>query len=126
MFFELVDELPGSGVLVHALLERDKRRNRLALDLVRPADHGGLGDTGMIDQRTLDLHRPDPVTGDVDDVVDAAEQPEIPFGVALGTVTGYVDAGAPLVPVLPNVALGIAVDATQHGRPRSRNHKTAT
>src|SRR5215470_12703672 len=126
MFFQLVDELPGSGVLVRALLERDKRRNRLSLDLMRSADHGGLGDAGMIDQRTLDLHSPDAVTGDVDDVVDAAKQPEIPVGVALGTVTGDVDAGAPLVPVLPNVALGIAIDATQHRWPRSRNREKAT
>src|SRR5262249_57822493 len=82
-------------------------------------------DCRVIDQRALDLHRPDAVAGDVDHVVDAAEQPEVAVGVALRPVAGDIDAGAPLVPVLPHVAVGIAVDAAQHRGPWPREREQA-
>ena len=68
---------------VDAFLQRDERGDRLALDLVRAADDRGLGDRRVIDERALDLHRADAVAGDVEHVVDAAEQPEVAVGVAL-------------------------------------------
>ena len=49
---------------------------------MRPADDGGLGDLRMIDQRALDLHRADAMAGDVQHVVDAAEQPVVAVVVA--------------------------------------------
>ena len=48
-----------SALPCDAFLERHERGDRLALDLVRPADHRGLGDLRMIDQRALDFHRAD-------------------------------------------------------------------
>ena len=110
---------------LRAFLQRDERGDRLALDLVRASDDRRLGDARMIDERALDLHRADAMSGDVDHVVDAAEQPEVAVGVALGAVAGEVDAGAPLVPVLADVAIGIAVDAAQHRRPRPRQREQA-
>src|SRR5204862_4314764 len=97
--------------------------DRLALDLVRAADDRGFGDARMVDERALDFHRADAMPGDVDYVVDAAEQPEVAVRVALRAVARHVHPAAPLVPVLLHVAIGIAVDATQHGRPRARERE---
>jgi hypothetical protein len=47
---------------------------------------------------------------DVDDIVHPTEPPEVSFRVALRAVTRDVHAASPLAPVLPHVAIGIAVD----------------
>ena len=88
-----------------------------------PADHRRFGDLRVIDERALDFHRADAVAGDVEHVVDAAEQPEVAVVVALGAVAGEVDVGRPLAPVLLHVALRVAVDAAQHRRPRPRQRE---
>ena len=79
----------------------------------------------MIDQRALDFHRADAMAGDVEHVVHAAEQPEVAVLVALGAVAGEVDVRRPAAPVLLHVALGVAVDAAQHRRPRTREREQA-
>src|SRR5437868_12311456 len=91
----------------------------MAIYFASAADYRRLGDRWMIHQSALDLHRPDAMASDVDDVVHAAEEPEVAVGVSLGAVAGDVDTTAPLVPVLAGVAVGIAVNATQHRRPRT-------
>ena len=101
-----------------AFLEDDERRNRLTLQIVRAADNRRFGDPWMIHQRALHFHRADPVPGDVDHIVDAAEHPEIPVLIALRAVAGEIRAAIPLAPVLRHEALGIAVDAAQHRGPR--------
>src|SRR5207244_1944419 len=85
VLLELVLE-PGRDL--DPLLERDEGRDRLALDVVRLADDGGLGNRLVVDEGGLHLHRRDAVTGDVHDVVHAAEQPEVAVLVALGAVAG--------------------------------------
>ena len=108
----------SAGGSLRAVLQGDERRDRLALELVRAADDRRFGDRRMVDERALDLHRADAVAGDVQHVVDAAEEPEVAVVVALGAVAGEVDAVRPLAEVLLHVALAVAVDAAQHGRPR--------
>ena len=108
----------------HALLQRDESSDALALDLVGPADDGGFGDCRMADQGALDFHRAEAVAGDVDDVVDAAHDPEVAVLVAAGAVAGEVDAGD-LAPVLLLEALGVAVDGAQHRRARAFDHEKA-
>src|SRR3990172_9415076 len=66
-----------------------------------------------------------PAARHIDDIVPPAEEPEVPVGVALRAVAGDVDARAPFAPVLPHVAIGIAVDAAQHRRPRTRQGEQA-
>ena len=66
----------------------------------------------MADQGVLDLGGRDPVPGDVHDVVDAAEQPQVAVLVALGAVAGEVPAGEPL-PVGLDESLVVALDAAQ-------------
>ena len=58
------------------------------------ADDGGLGDRRVVHERRFDLHRPDPVAGDVHDVVHPPEQPEVPLPVAPGAVGRKVDVRA--------------------------------
>src|SRR6188472_3425163 len=108
---------------VPTVLEGDERSNRSPLDLVRPTHDRGLRDAWVIDQRALHFHRADPVARNVQYVVHAPEQPEVALVVELGAVAGHVDIGAPLVPVLTDVALRIAVNTAQHGRPRSRERQ---
>ena len=76
----------SSGVPDDAFLHGHKRRHGLALDVVGAADDGRLGDLRVVDQRAFDLHRPDAMPGDVEHVVDPAEQPEEPVVVALGAI----------------------------------------
>ena len=54
------------------------------------ADHGGLGDSRMRDQRTLDFGRAEAVAGDVEHVVDAAGDPVVAILVAAAAVAGEV------------------------------------
>ena len=74
-------------------VQRDEGVDRLALDLVRKADHRGLGDHGMGDQRAFDLGGADAVAGNVDHVVDAAGDPVIAVLVAAAAVAGEIEAG---------------------------------
>ncbi len=76
------------------------------------------------DQRALDLRGAQTMPRDVHDVVNAAEQPVVPLLVALAAVAGEVLARE-AAPVGLLVALGIAVDAAQHRRPRLREHQVA-
>src|SRR5688572_19517054 len=70
----------------------------------------------MVDQRRLHFHRADAMTGDVDDVIDTAEEPEIAVLVTLGAVAGEVHP-RPLRPVLLLEPLRIAPDPAEHRRP---------
>ena len=93
---------------------------------VRPfgADDGGFGDVGVGDQGGFDLGGGDAVAGDVHDVVDAAEQPQVAVGVVLGAVTGEVEAQVgEFRPVGVFVALLVAPDAAQHGGPGLVQHQ---
>jgi len=51
----------------------------LALDVVRIADDGRLGDLRVGDQRALDLGGAEAMAGDVDHIVDPAGDPEPQF-----------------------------------------------
>mmetsp|Transcript_11143 Transcript_11143/g.25229 ORF Transcript_11143/g.25229 Transcript_11143/m.25229 type:complete len:580 (+) Transcript_11143:1307-3046(+) len=55
------------------------------------ADDSRLGALVVLDERALHLRGTDAVSGDVDDVVDAAGDPEVPILVAARAVTGEVE-----------------------------------
>src|SRR5215467_6548460 len=118
---ELVHQLRRA---VDAALHGDERRDRLPLDVVHLADDRGLGDRLVIDQGRFHFHRGDAVAGDVHDVVDAAEKPEVAVLVALGSVAGEVDVVV-LRPILLHESVGIAPDAPQHPGPRLAQHQVA-
>ena len=108
-----------------AVLQRDERRDRLALELMRPADDRRLRNGGMIDQRALHFHGADAVTGDVEHVVDAPQDPPVPVVIQLGAVAGEVATREP-APVGVAIALVVAVDGAQHARPRRRDGQEPT
>jgi hypothetical protein len=88
MLDQLLAQLVGRLLAGH---QRDIGIDALALDVVRVADHGGLGDL-RAHQRAFDLGRAHAVTGDVDHVVDAAGDPVVAVLVAAAAVAGEVDA----------------------------------
>src|SRR6185312_1051682 len=90
--------------------------NCLAGGLVLGPDHGGLGHVRVGDQGGFDLGGGQAVPGDVHDVVHAAQQPDVPVLVLLGTVPGEVHA-LEAGPVGLLVAVHVAPDAAQHPRP---------
>ena len=102
-----------------ALDQRDVAVDALALDVVRIADHGGLGHLGMRDQRQFHLRRAEPVARHVDHVVDAAGDPVVAVLVAPAAVAGEVHA---LVggEVGLHEALVVAVHACASGRASCR------
>ena len=114
-----------AGVAVFAFLERHEGGDRLTLDLVRLADDGCLRDFRMVHERALDLHRPETMARHVEHVVHAPEQPVVAVLVSTRAVAREVGAVVPAAPVRLMEALGIAVDAAQHRRPRFREREQA-
>ena len=94
----------------------------MALDLVRHPDHRRLSDGGVIYQRGFHLVRPDAVSRDVDDIVDAPQQPEVAVFILFRAVTGEVHSRE-TAPVLFDVPVGIAINAAQHRRPGFSEHQ---
>ena len=107
-----------------AAAQRDEAADALALDLVGPADHGRLGDLGMMHQGAFDFHRAQAMAGDVQHVVHPAHDPEVAVLVAAGAVGGEVDVRH-LAPVLLAIAFVVAVDRPQHRRPGLADHQEA-
>ena len=68
--------------------ERHERLDDLPGDRVGHADHARLGDRRVLEQRALDLERPDQVAGRLDDVVAAPDEPEVAVVVAAREVAG--------------------------------------
>ena len=67
-----------------------KQTTRLALEFIGPPDHRRLGHRGVRDQRALDFRRAEAMPGDVEHVVDAADDPEIAVLVAPRAVAGEI------------------------------------
>ena len=87
----MADQLVAQRVrLVDAVARDHEDRDLLAAHRVGRADGRGLGDGGVRHERRLDLGRGDAVAGDVDDVVDAAHQPEVAVLVGLRAVAREV------------------------------------
>ena len=72
--------------------QRDEGRNRLAFHLVRPADHRGFGDLGMGDESRFHFHRAQPMSGNVDHIVNAAHDPEVAVLVFARAIAGEIHA----------------------------------
>ena len=107
-----------------ATFKGDEAADCLSLEIVRLADHGGLGHLLMADQRAFNFHRAQAVPGNVDDVINAAHDPEIAVLVAAGTVTGEVLA-FDLAPVLGLKALVVTINGPNHARPGLSDHQQA-
>ena len=71
----------------------DETDDGLALDLIRPRNHCRFRHRRVAHQRAFDFHRAEAVAGDLNDVVHAAQHPDVAVFVALGGVAGEIDAG---------------------------------
>src|SRR5688500_5095762 len=90
-----------------AVLQQHERGDYLATRLVRPADDAAFGDGRVRDHRAFDLDGPEPVRGDLDDLVGTAAEPEVAVVIHVGRIAGVVDARNAL-PVVARVALRLA------------------
>ena len=107
-------------------LEDDERADGLSGLLVGRADHGGLRHSGVPHQRGLDLGGRDAVPGDVHDIVDAAQHPDLAIAAVARAVTGEVPALlGETRPVGLLEPLRVTPDAAQHRRPRLVEHEVA-
>src|SRR5215213_2026506 len=111
---ELLDELVRS---LSVALQYHVGYDSLALVLVVPPDNGGLGYGLVGDERALDLHRADAVSGDVHHVVYSASDDVVTILIPFGSVLDEVLVAQPL-PVSLAVALWVLVDRPEHAWPR--------
>ena len=79
----------------------------------------------MADKSTLDLGGAEAVSGYVEDIVDAADDPKVAILVTAGTVTGEVSP-LDLAPVLLAVAALVSPNAAEHGWPGLADDEFAT
>jgi hypothetical protein len=75
-------------------------------------------------QGALNLGSSESMSGDIDHVVDATHDPKITVTVSARAIAGKVNT-VYLRPVLLPVTLVIAINCSQHGRPRAREHEVA-
>src|SRR5262249_23992341 len=88
-------------------LERDVHLDDPAPDVIDHWHGGRLGDLGHGQRRRFELLRAEPVAGDVDHVVDAAEDPEVAVGRLERAVAGEVGPVVPVLAVRVPVVLGV-------------------
>src|SRR5207247_890690 len=105
--------------------ERDEAADALALDVVREADDRRFGHFRVRDQSAFDLHRAQPVTGDVEYVVNAAHHPVVAVLIAASTIASEVTAGN-LAEVRLHVAVMISIKRAQHTGPRLPHDEQST
>ena len=103
--------------VVHGVPAQDHERDDgLAGGFVRGADDGGFGHGGVGDEGGFDFGGGEPVPGDVHDVIDPAQEPDVAVLVLLGAVAGEVH-GLEAGPVGFLEPFRVAPDAAEHGGP---------
>src|SRR5229473_2966482 len=82
----------------------------------------------MLDERGLHFHRPNAMAGDVQYVVDAAENPVVAVIVTLRAIAGEIEIrpSRPLCEIGFDVPRIVTPDRTQHRRPRFGEGEEAT
>ena len=106
-------------------LKRAEGCDTRSFDFVWHADNGGFYNSVVADQRGFDFHRPESVAGHVDDIVDAAHDPEVATIIppcAIAREIHSLDAAE----VGVDESFSIAMNAPQHRWPRlSHDQQTA-
>src|SRR4051812_14368986 len=85
--------IANSGVGLDATLESHERHQRLAFQFIRPADHRSFGHLRIAHESALDFCRADTMTGNVENVIDPADDPEITILILPATVAGEIASG---------------------------------
>src|ERR1051325_11038390 len=81
------------AVGVDAAFDRHEGDEGLAFQGIGPAHDGGFGDLGMAEEGALDFRGADAMAGDIEHVVNPADDPEITVFVLPAAVAGEVAAG---------------------------------
>ena len=115
----------SSSLALGVALQGDEGADRLAGVLVGLADHRRLGDLRVGDDRRLDLGGREPVAGDVDDVVDPPDHPEVAVLVLARGVADQVGLLAEAREVGLDEALVLLVEGAQHRGPGPRQDQQA-
>ena len=109
-FADMVSQLDAECLRLFVLaLERDKSSDCLAFHLIGATNDCGFRNGGVGDKRALDLGGPEAVTGNIEHIIKAADDPEVAFLVASRAVTRGVQTGI-VGPVGLFIALFITVD----------------
>src|SRR5688500_11450355 len=111
-------------VRLNAGLESDEGDEGLAFEFVGTSDHGGFGDFRIADERAFDFGGADAVTGDVEHVIDAADNPEVAVLVLSAAVAGEI-ASFEFAPIDFAKTLRVAPDAAEHAGPWFANDEFA-
>src|SRR5882724_3691508 len=105
-------------------LERHECDDCRAFQIVGAGDHGRFRHCFMRYQRAFNLRRTEPVTADIDHIVDASHDPEVTILVASGAVSGEINTFE-LRPVLLPVTLVISPNRPQDRRPGPPDNEIA-
>src|SRR5262249_8256607 len=108
-----------------ALFQGYEGRDRLPFNFVRSADDGCFRHLWMRHQRRFHFHGAQAMAGDVDDIVNAPHDPEIPVLIFAGPVAGEVNARY-VRPVLLHIAIRVSIDSAEHRRPWPLEHEKAS
>jgi len=104
------------GLGAEATLEGDEATSAWPLRSSGRPTTGGLRNLFMADKGALNLRGANPMAGNIQDIIDAAHNPEIAVFVLPAAITGEV-AALDLAPIRIFVALRIAPEAAQHAGP---------
>ena len=74
----------------YSALNGDESDHSLTFQLVRSSNHRRLGHIRVTNERALDFRGPKPVPGDVQHVIDAADDPKVAVFIATGAVAGKI------------------------------------
>ena len=85
----------------------------LSFDFVGTSHDRRLGDCFVFNKGTFHFGSPQAVAGDVKDVIETADDPEVALLVSTGSVTGSIHAFI-VVPVSVAITLFVAIDAAKH------------
>ena len=113
-----VDDLGLHPGRLDAGLQRDVDLHHPAADVVDDRDGSGLGDLGDRQRRRLELLGAEAVTGDVDDVVDPAQDAEVAVRRLERAVAGEVRPVVPVLAVRILVVLAVVASRNRSGCPQ--------
>src|SRR6266567_9312101 len=109
----------------NSCFQRHKSDNSLPLQLIRPWDHRCLRDSRVTDQRAFYFRCAKSMAGDVENVIDAADDPKITVFITSCAVAREIIAFE-FTPVLLAITPPVAVDRAQHRRPWATDDQLAT
>ena len=110
---------------INPCFQRYKRDNALAFQFIRSANYRCLCDSRVTDQRAFYFRCAKSMAGDVENVIDAADDPKITVFIASCAVAREIIAFE-FTPVLLAITLFVAVDRAQHRRPWATDDQLAT